>query len=283
MTRNLTRRGLGACLGVVLVLAVMALGPAFGLAPSPASGVEVVGDDERDLYSGSGSVILPSSISASVRHRGASCPGCRWKVTMPCLSDDDHQDAACRGILLGCPQGREIKRAWLATAGGDFEPVGLFCPSDGEAVSVAEATATVRGSFINHLPALRPVCQPPRGAIVGIGVHCRSGQPSAQATWQELLVGYRVRTQARAHWRWTFHEPAGAVASAVSSSPGRPYPEPGVRHTFSSAGGARVTVQALWDGQFFVDDLGPFPIEPNVTQQAQLQVPIASAMGVLRP
>ena len=58
--------------------------------------------------------------------------GCRWKVTKPCLREEEHSDAGCRGKILGCPQGREIGRAWLATPGGDFEPVGLFCPDDGE-------------------------------------------------------------------------------------------------------------------------------------------------------
>ncbi len=81
---------------------------------TPVLGVEVIADDELDQYSGSGSVILPSAISASSRQRAASCVGCRWKVTLPCRRDDDHQDAGCRGVILGCPQGREVKRAWVA-------------------------------------------------------------------------------------------------------------------------------------------------------------------------
>lgn len=257
-----------------------------GLAVSlstPATGVEVIADDELDQYSGSGSVILPTGISASARHRGASCVGCRWKVTMPCQREDDHQDAVCRGIILGCPQGREIKRAWLAPPGRDFEPVGLFCPSDGEAVSVAEATSAVRETFQHRLPPLRPICEPPRGVVVGIPVHCRSGQPAAQMAWSDRVVGYSTRTRATARWTWVFDPARGDPVAVGAAIPGEAYPRPGVQHMYRVAGPSRVTVRAAWDGEFFVDDLGPFPIDPGLTQQVELEVPIGSALGVIRP
>jgi len=249
----------------------------------PAVGVEVIGDDEQDLYSGSGAVILPTSVSATTRHQAASCPGCRWKVTMPCLVDDEHQDAVCRGVILGCPQGREIRRAWLATPGGDYEPVGMFCPSDGEAVSVAEATSSVRGGFTHKLPALRPVCEPPQGAVVGIPVHCRSGQPSAQVQWNDQVAGFAVRTRARAQWTWRFGPARGEPVTVRTRDPGSAYPRPGVQHSFPVAGRSQVSVQAAWDGEFWVDELGPFPITEQVTQHWELSVPIGSAVGVIRP
>ncbi len=282
---TLHRHKTGARLLVAALVCLVASLTFAALQPAaePAVGVGVIGDDERDLYSGSGAVILPTSVSASTRHRAASCPGCRWKVTMPCLVDDGHQDAVCRGVILGCHQGREIRRVWLATPGRDLEPVGMFCPSDGEAVSVAEATSTVRGGFTHRLPALGPVCEPPRGAVVGIPLHCRSGQPAAQVEWNDQVVGFAVRTRARARWSWQFAPARGEPVTVRTGDPGGAYPRPGVQHAFSVAGPSRVSVQAAWDGEFWVDELGPFPITEQVTQQAQIDIPIGSAVGVIRP
>lgn len=270
----------------VAVVALVAVG--WSLSPSPVShvaveAVEVIGDDELDQYAGSGAVILPSSIAASSRQQAATCVGCRWKVTMPCQREDDHQDAACRGIILGCPQGREVKRAWVAWPGRDFEPVGLFCPSDGEATSVADATREVRSGFTHRLAPLRPACEPPRGAVVGIPLHCRTGQPAAQVGWQDTVAGFPVTTQARARWRWTFASTDGREAVQVSDQPGSRYPEPGVGHTFQAVGANRVAVQARWSAQFWIDGLGPFAVHPDLTQDAQIIVPTGSALGVIRP
>lgn len=250
---------------------------------TPVLGVEVIADDELDQYSGSGSLILPSAISASSRQRAASCVGCRWKVTLPCRRDDDHQDAGCRGVILGCPQGREVKRAWVAAPGRDYEPVGLFCPTDGEAVSVEEATSAIRGTFRHRIPALRPICEPPRGVVVGIPVHCRSGQPTAEVAWSDQVVGYSVRTRARARWTWVFDAKRGEPVSVAAVIPGEAYPRPGVQHVFGVAGPSRVAVMATWDGEFFVDGLGPFPITPELTQQVEFNLPVGSALGVIRP
>lgn len=249
---------------------------------SSAAAVEVIGDDELDQYSGSGSVILPSSIEMGSRHRASNCPGCRWKVTKPCLRTDEHQDAGCRGIVLGCPQGREIQRAWLAVPGRDFEPVGLFCPSEGEAISVADLSRRVRGDFTRRLPPLQPVCEPQRGVVVGIPLHCRSGQLSAHAGWTDIAAGFTVQTSARAQWIWSFHGTDGRYVRREVTSPGQAYPNPGVRQQLWTTGANRVRVLATWQGEFSVDGLGPFAIAPHLTQEAELTIPTAAALGVIR-
>jgi len=257
--------------------------PALAPVTPTVMAVEVIGDDELDQYSGSGAVILPSGIQTSSRQQAATCVGCRWKVTLPCLRDDEHPDAACRGVTLGCPQGREIKRAWVALPGRDFEPVGLFCPSDGEATSVVDVTRQVRSGFTHRLPPLQPACEPPRGMVVGIPLHCRSGQPSAHAQWSDTVAGYTVTTRARARWDWSFASAGGAQRVVRSDSPGRPYPEAGVRHTFRTTGIHRAQVRTTWQAEFHIDGLGPFPVSPDLTQQAQIELPTGSALGVVRP
>lgn len=137
-----------------------AISPSLGIGgtegPSAAQevevgGVDIVEDDEADRFVGSGAVFLPSSVSASRRQQAAWCHGCRWKVTTPCLREDEHIDARCRGGVLGGPQGREIGRAWLACPGADFEPVGLFCPHDGEVTSVADMSTGIRGDIVGKV------------------------------------------------------------------------------------------------------------------------------------
>ena len=79
-----------------------AISPSLGIGstegPSAAQevevgGVDIVEDDEADRFVGSGAVFLPSSVSASRRQQAAWCHGCRWKVTTPCLREDEHIDA----------------------------------------------------------------------------------------------------------------------------------------------------------------------------------------------
>lgn len=118
---------------------------------------------------------------------------------------------------------------------------------------------------------------------MGIPVHCRSGQPTAELAWSDQVVGYSVRTRARARWTWVFDAKRGAPVSVAAVIPGEAYPRTGVQHVFGVAGPSRVAVVATWDGDFFVDGLGPFPITPELTQQVEFNLPVGSALGVIRP
>lgn len=275
-----------ALVGVALT-ALMALVAALDTtAASPSAAVSVIGDDEAERYVGSGAVLLPSTVSWGVRAQASTCVGCRWKVTAPCLRDEDHSDAGCRGTILGCPQGREISRAWLARPGGDFEPVGLFCPSDGEVTSVVDAMTRVRGGFERNIPGLSVDCEPGRGVVVGIPMHCRSLQPTSLVSWTDSVAGYSVRTTATASWEWTFRQrgPSGADAGQwfhVVDQPGSSYPDWGIRQGFTIPGMHWVDVRARWRGTFTVDGLGPFPIAPDLEQHARLRIPTGSALGVI--
>ena len=101
---------------------------------------------------------------------------------------------------MGCPQGREIGRAWLARPGADLEPVGLFCPHDGEVTSVADMSTRIRGEMVENVSPLAPECLPARGAVVGIDLHCRSGQSSARLGWSSTVVGHAVVGGVSAPW-----------------------------------------------------------------------------------
>lgn len=276
-----------------------AIGLSLSIGPDEASSaaravevgeVNIVGDDEIDRFVGSGAVFLPSTVSAARRQQAASCHGCRWKVTAPCLREDEHSDAGCRGGVLGCPQGREIGRAWLARPGADFEPVGLFCPDDGEVTSVADMSTRIRGDIVERVPPLEPECLPARGAVVGLDLHCRSGQPSARLGWSSTVVGHAVVAEVSATWTWAFQQRARGVSRTPTPTaqwvhtvgfPGRAYPEAGVRQAFTDAGRHRVQVRSAWQGRYWVDGVGPFDVHDQVRQGDAWEVGVGSAMGVL--
>ena len=267
-----------------LAVLVAVLGILATLLAGSATAVEVIGDDEQDRFVGSGAVFLPRTVSGSARVTAATCHGCRWKVTTPCLRSDEHSDAGCRGSILGCPQGREIGRAWLARPGGDFEPVGLFCPTDGEVTAVADMNVRVAGSMARNVPALAPVCSPHRGVVVGIDLHCRSGQDTAVVSWRDSIAGFTIDTTARATWKWSFlQEGLSGPRTWVHSVdfPGADYPRAGIRQAFTSAGQHVVDARATWQGTYVVDGLGPFTVPEQVRQNARIQVPVGSALGVL--
>lgn len=262
---------------------------AVGLLAAPASlaFVDVVGDGERERYVGSGAVLLPSNLSSSTRHEASRCVGCRWKVTMPCMVEEIDGDAVCRGTILGCPQGREISRVWLARPGGDFEAIGMYCPHDGEVTSVDDAARQVRAGFERHIPPLALQCQPGRGVVVGIPLHCRSLQPASRVAWTDTVAGYTVHTSTQARWEWTFTQlgrspSQDSVWRHHAVEPGQPYPAAGIRQSFTAPGVHRIDVLARWTGEFTVDGLGPFSISPDLLQRAGLQVPTGSALGVVR-
>lgn len=258
-----------------------------GITSAPAVGaVSVIGEEEAERYVGSGAVLLPKTVDRETRTWVSRCAGCRWKVTTPCMRDDPNGDAVCLGSSARCPDGGQISRAWLARPGGDFESMGLFCPSDGAVTSVAEATAAVRGTFERYLPPLRIHCAPDQGVVVGIPVHCRSLQPSASVTWVDSIAGYSVQTSAEANWQWTFRQAAPEPWRTRewthhADHPGARYPGWGIRQAFTVPGVHAVEVRARWAGSFSVDGVGPFAVTPDLEQTAVVDVPTGSALGIV--
>ena len=192
--------------------------------------------------------------------------------------------------FFGCPQGRDIGRAWLAHPGADFEPVGLFCPHDGEVTSVADMSARIRGDIVEKVPPLGPGCLPARGAVVGIDLHCRSGQSSTRLGWSTRVVGHAVVAEANATWFWAFEQRARADLSTPTATtewvhtvgfPGGVYPDRGIRQTFTDVGRRLVRVRSAWRGRYWVDGVGPFDVQDPVRQDHAWELDVGSAVGVL--
>lgn len=273
---------------VVLFLACAVLAIEGPMAPAAAS-VDVVADPQSESFVGTGAVLLPSTVAQHTRSEASRCVGCRWQVSTGCSSPDSSGDSAQNLVCLApahrCSDGQPPRQVWFARPSQDFEPVGIFCPSDGNVTSVQDATRQVRGGFEHRIPPLAVSCEPRRGVVVGIPLHCRSGQPAATVSWSDSVAGFTVHTRAEASWEWTFRQVApgsGVTWTHRSRDPGRQYPSPGIRQAFSRPGVHVVEVTARWRGEFTVDGLGTFPIQDELEQRGRLNVPTGSALGVVR-
>ena len=276
------------------VLALMVLAVLGPLAPAAAS-VDVVADPQSESFVGTGAVMLPSTISQQTRSEAARCVGCRWQVTTECRAvggagdraGDRAGDLVCLAPAHRCSNDQPPRQVWLARPGQEFAPVGIFCPSDGTVTPVEDATREVRQGFEHRIPPLSIACEPGRGVVVGIPLHCRSGQASAVVAWSDSIAGFTVHTRAEARWEWTFRQATTALRPEVAwthrtREPGRSFPSPGIRQAFTGPGVHSVEVVARWQGEFTVEGLGTFPIQTELEQRGRLRVPTGSALGVVR-
>ncbi len=260
-----------------------AAGSASATAPLATStpSTDVVGDDENDLYRGTGGLIVSERDwlgDPSGRREVAGCPDCDWRVTRLCTKD---QLAAggCRQLRLGCPVGFIPVRVWLRHGTGDWAVVGEACQGPTPPSTVADLGRQVRDEAIAALPPLRAAVQPSGGALVGLPAVFRTGQPAHGIRGADLSVlGLDVRLDARVRWRWTY----GDGTAAWASLPGGVWPDDSVRHTYRTAGTRAAGVTAVWRGEYRVEGLGPFVVPgAPLTQRQVVPVTVREARAVL--
>ncbi len=247
----------------------------------PSGPAAVVGDDQNDLYSGTGSLVIPSrgwQGDSGGRQRAASCVDCSWKITRYCPKAD-FAAGKCRLIRLGCPTGTMRVRVWLQRPGESWTFVGVTCQGASRPHTVAEVGEVVRGRAVALLPALRAAVQPANGALLGIPAVFRTGQPAAGIRGANLSVlDLAVRLDSRVRWRWSY----GDDSAEWSAAPGGPWPDTSVSHRYTRAGMVIAQVRAVWRGRYMVDGLGPFVVPgPALTQDAAIPILVQPARSHL--
>jgi hypothetical protein len=268
---------------VLLLLApllVASFAVSVALAPS-SSAVDVGGDDDADLYRGTGGQVWSAPDwrgDEGGRQRAASCAGCEWRITSYCTRLE-FDAGGCNGSHDGCPAGMLRVRVWLRETPGIWQQVGTACLGDRPPVTVEEIGGAVRGDAVALLPVLRAGAQPADGALVGLPTVFRTGQPAAGLVGADLSVlGLDVVLDAQARWLWSW----GDGSAEWTSRPGGRYPDLSVAHTFRRAGSADVEVVAVWRAVFSVEGLGPFEVPGDpLTQDGRLRVEVREARAVL--
>ena len=250
-------------------------------AASAAVAAEVVGDDENDLYRGTGGLLVPEDrwrSDGGTRSEVAGCLDCEWRVTRLCTKE---QQAAggCRRLDIGCPVGTIPVRVWLRRAGADWVVVGRTCQGDEPPRTVTDVGSDVRAEAERLLPALRVRVQPAGAALVRLPVVGRTGQPAEGITDADLSVlGLAVTLDARVRWRWNWSD----GEPQWYADPGGRWPDTAVSHVYRTPGVRVLEVTAVWRGEFTVDGLGPFAVPgPPLTQVGSVAVDVREARAVL--
>ena len=252
------------------------------LSAGPARAADVQGDDAADRYVGTGGLILPGSIPDETRQTVASCAGCAWRLTTPCvepgLGTPFNGQSGCGSVTRGCPRG-ELLRAWFRGEGQEWRAIGLVCLGPGGPLTVRDVSDTVRDRVEQSVPALRPSAQPSTGVLAQLPVVFVSGQPGGAQHWVMSVAGVGVALTASPRWVWTF----GDGARLATADPGSRHPIGGVGHVYRSAGARLVEVTSEWSATFTVAGLGPFPVAEPVRQAATIGVLVGEGRAVLTP
>ncbi|MFN8167383.1 MAG: hypothetical protein U0S36_01220 [Candidatus Nanopelagicales bacterium] len=271
----------------LLAAASAAVPPAYAgsvaaaAAPSALVHADVVGDDENDLYRGTGGLIVPESSWRSdgpSRQDVAGCADCEWRITRLCTKDAQ-ANGGCRRLDVGCPVGTIPVRVWLRHDGGDWVVVGRTCQGDGAPRTVTDVGTEVTRDAVRLLPPLRARVQPAGPALVHVPVIGRTGQPARGIRGADLSVlGVAVSLDARVRWRWSWDDGDPDWYDV----PGGRYPDTAVSHTYATAGTHRIGVTSVWRAQFTVEGLGPFDVPGGpLTQDAAVTVVVRESRAVL--
>jgi len=267
-------------LRVVLLALSMLL--SLSLLPSSASfGVDVHGDDGKDLYIGTGGLVIPSSDwkgDEGGRQSAAACEGCTWRVTSYC-THLEYDSGSCPGSHVGCPVDQLRVRVWLQQAGEPWQYLGPACIGDRPWHTRTDVGSAVRDRAEQALPALRAGVQPPDSVLVGLPAVFRTGQPADGIVDADLSVlALSVRLDARVRWLWSW----GDGSTEWSSSPGGVWPDMTLTHTYRHAGATQASVVSVWRGEYLVEGLGPFVVPGDpLTQTQGLSIDVREAHALL--
>lgn len=261
------------CHIVALALVLMA-------STSPArAAIDVVGDDERDVFIGTGGLVLPGSFSGSDTRRRhvADCLGCVWRYTVYCAYG---ADGLCAHAVVTCPLGKIRYRVWFGRTRDTTEVIGSVCWGSGRPVTRHDIDRSIEQRGERGIPALRPGYDPQGGTLVGVPIIVWAGQPAIVRPPALHLSGMTVRLTCSASWLWAWDDGERHWYQV----PGAPYPRRDVTHTYRAPGRYRVSVTSRWRATYTVAGLGPFEADgPAVQQRASLQVPVRSGQTLLAP
>ena len=241
--------------------------------------VDVIGDDERDVYVGTGGLILPDSVGTATQVRVATCPDCHWRLAEPCATSPDGR-VICLSVVRGCPQGRRLLIAWFSEDGGaTWENLGVVCIPPTGPTTVASVGQDVVDEFTAALPGVSLTHQPAVGIVTQAPVLFDSGQPHRLPPVITEVAGRTVVLEPVAHWLWEF----GDGAALETDLAGSRYPDMSVSHTYRRSGRHRVGLTTTWTATFTIDDLGPFTVSQTITQHQRRVVTVGQARAVLVP
>lgn len=259
---------------VSMTLAVISLLGAQMLTAEPVrADITIIGDDDKDAFVGSGSLLLPPQIATDYRWVAANCPGCVWRSVIQC---EMTTAGSCRGPARLCGPDGYWLRIFLTRPGGGEINLGAACFGSGGPVSRETAEALMRDRVITLVPPLRGWRQPEGRALPHIPVVFGVEQSEDPVTASFDLVGLPVVLSASPRWVWDF-----GTSSVATTSAGRRWPDATIVHTYRRSGRPTVVVTAVWEATYEVAGVGPLRVAEPVTQRADVTVTVGQGRAVL--
>ena len=147
----------------------------------------------------------------------------------------------------------------------------------------ADFSPNIREHFLAATPSFEVRSQPTGRTLVHLDTIFYADYPGEAKQRPSLdktinVLGFPVRIVAEPAWTWTF-EPGTAAESF--DTPGAPFPSKAITHAYDTSGDRTVTVQASWQGRYYIAGDGPFEIAEPVTQERTSQVSVVSARSEL--
>lgn len=267
---------------VRIMVTVLALTFFIGAHDVPAANAttavstDVVGDDNKDAYIGTGGLLLPSSFSGSgsTKRSVASCMGCVWKYTIYCASDSIDM---CAHAVVTCPVGEVRYRAWFGKQRDELAVIGSVCWGSKTPGTRRDIENRLNDLVFRKVPALNIVCNPANDTLTSIPIICFTTQPTTFKPSPFALAFHIVRITAQAKWRWIW----GDGTSEWRSVAGKPYPSTQITHQYRKAGDFIVSVESVWSASYTVGGVGTFQAggEP-ITQDAQTGIRVHRAISL---
>jgi hypothetical protein len=259
---------------VVSALAVCALVvPVVGSAPSANADVTIIGDDDKDAFVGSGSLLLPPQIATDWRRGAANCPGCAWRSVIQC---EMTTAGSCRGPARLCGPDGYWLRIFLTRPGGVEQNLGAACFGPGGPVSRESAEELLRDRVLALVPPLRTWRQPDGPSLPHVPVVFGVTQSEDPLTASFDLVGLPIDLTARPRWAWDF-----GSATQITASAGRRWPAATITHTYRRSGRTQASVTAIWSAEYDIAGVGPLTVAEPVTQWAVTPVAVGQGRAVL--
>lgn len=246
----------------------------MGLPGLSRAEVDVIGDDDRDAFIGSGSLLLPSQMYSQGRDEASDCPGCSWRAVVQC---EMNSAGSCRGPARLCgPEGSWL-RIYLTRPDGVEIDLGAACFGDSGPLRRDTAEAQIREIVRETIPPLGIATDPPAGVLPHLPVAFRTGQASGSATSLHSVIGQPLTLTVTPQWTWDFGD---GVRETTRSSGGR-WPDLSVGHKYNRSGDHLVRVASRWEATYVIDGLGPLTVAEAVTQEADRAVLVGEARAIL--
>lgn len=266
-------RIVGPALGAALLLATLPLLASPASLPAAQADVTVIGDDDKDAFVGSGSLLLPPQIATDWREVAATCPGCTWRSVIQC---EMTSAGACRGPARLCGPDGYWLRIFLTRADGVEVNLGAACFGSGGPVSRETVEAQLRDRVVALVPPLRVWRQPEGRVLPHLPVVFGVSQSEEPLTETFEIVGLPIELTARPQWTWDF-----GTSTLRTGSAGQKWPDQTIAHTYRQAARATARVSAQWEATYVVSGIGPLSVAEPVTQVAVEEVAVGQGRAVL--